>query len=127
MKRASAAGLRVSGLAAFMVAVAGSPAMPQDPDPMAILKAMSDYLASTEAFAFEYDTTLDVVTTEDQKIGLAASGTAVVARPDRIRATRAAGFAEVEIDGVRRRHPLGPRAKPRGFMRESVPRVPSTR
>jgi hypothetical protein len=97
MKQASAAGLRASGLAALMLAFTGPPAMAQEPDPMAILKGMSDYLASTAAFAFEYDTTLDVVTTDDQKIGLTASGTAVVARPDRIRATRSAGFAEVEM------------------------------
>jgi hypothetical protein len=71
--------------------------MAQDPDPSAVLKAMSDYLANTEAFAFEYDATLDVVTTEDQKLGLAASGTVAVARPDRLHATRAAGFADVEM------------------------------
>jgi hypothetical protein len=80
-----------------VLALAAPPAVAQDPDPTAILKAMSDYLAGAEAFAFDYDATLEVVTTDGQKIGLAASGTVAVARPDRIRATRTGGFADVEM------------------------------
>ena len=61
-----------------------------------IFKAMSDYLAAQTAFSFDYDSTLEVVTTDDQKLGLASSGSAAVERPDKLHATRAGGFASVE-------------------------------
>ena len=61
------------------------------------LKEMSDYMAAQKAFSFEYDTFLEVVTKEDQKLGLASSGTMAVNRPDKIRATRTGGFADVEF------------------------------
>lgn len=62
-----------------------------------ILKAMSDYLAAQDTIAFEYDATLEVVTKEEQKLGLASSGTVTLDRPDRIRATRASGFVDLEM------------------------------
>ena len=58
---------------------------------------MADYLAAQEAISFGYDATLDVVTPEDQKLGLAASGVVTLNRPDKIRATRSAGFADIEM------------------------------
>jgi hypothetical protein len=61
------------------------------------LKAMSDYMAGQQAFSFSYDTYLEVVTTENQKLGLASSGTMTVHRPDKLRATRTGGFADVEF------------------------------
>ena len=61
------------------------------------LKAMSDYMAAQKAFSFDYDASLEVVTKENQKLGLASSGTMTVSRPDKIRATRMGGFANVEF------------------------------
>jgi hypothetical protein len=61
------------------------------------LKAMSDYMAAQKAFSFDYDTYLEVVSKENQKLGLASSGTMTVNRPDKIRATRMGGFANVEF------------------------------
>ena len=61
------------------------------------LKAMSDYMAAQKAFSFDYDASLEVVTKENQKLGLASSGTMTVNRPDKIRATRMGGFANVEF------------------------------
>lgn len=61
------------------------------------LKAMSDYMAGQEAFSFDYDTSLEVVTTENQKLGLASSGSVTVNRPDKLRTTRTGGFADVEF------------------------------
>src|SRR5215470_7019922 len=62
-----------------------------------LLKAMSDYLAAQNVIALELDTTLEVVTREGQKLGLASSGTVTLNRPDKIRATRTGGFADVEL------------------------------
>ena len=44
-------------------------------DAKRLLKAMSDYLAAQNAISFGYDATLEVVTQDDQKLGLASSGT----------------------------------------------------
>ena len=62
-----------------------------------LLKASSDYMATQKAFSFDYDTYLEVVTEQKQKLGLASSGTMTVNRPDKIRATRHGGFADVEF------------------------------
>ena len=49
-----------------------------------ILKGMSDYLAAQKAISFKYDTNLEVVTKEHQKLLLASSGKMEVGRPDKI-------------------------------------------
>jgi hypothetical protein len=61
------------------------------------LKKMSDYLASQQVISFDYDSSLEVVTKEDQRIGLTSSGTVTLNRPDKLRATRAGGFVDVEM------------------------------
>lgn len=62
-----------------------------------LLKAMSDYLASQQAISFAYDTNLEVVTEDHQKLLLASSGKIELGRPDKLRATRMGGFANVEM------------------------------
>jgi hypothetical protein len=63
----------------------------------ALVKAMSDYMAAQKSISFEYDTSLEVVSADDQKLAIASSGTASIARPDKLRATRSGGFANVEL------------------------------
>ena len=58
---------------------------------------MSDYLAAQQAISFAMDSTLEVVTDQDQKLGLASSGTLTLKRPDKLHATRTGGFADVEM------------------------------
>ena len=60
------------------------------------LKAMSDYLAAQKAISLSYDTVFEVVSKESQKLQLATSGTIVLNRPDKIRATRKTGFSDTE-------------------------------
>ena len=62
-----------------------------------MLKAMSDYLAGQTAISFGFDSTLEVVTSEEQKLALASSGTLTLNRPDKIRVTRSGGFVDSEI------------------------------
>ena len=62
-----------------------------------LLKAMSDYLAAQESISFGFDTNLEVVTQDQQKLLLASSGTMDLRRPDKFRATRSGGFANVEM------------------------------
>jgi hypothetical protein len=66
-------------------------------DAKRLLKAMSDYMAAQKAISFEYDATLEVVTEDEQKLALASSGTVTLNRPDKVRATRSGGFADVEM------------------------------
>ena len=62
-----------------------------------MLKAMSDYLAGQTAISFGFDSTLEVVTSEEQKLALASSGTLTLNRPDKIRVARSGGFVDSEI------------------------------
>ncbi len=66
-------------------------------DAKRILKAMSDYMVAQKSISFAFDTTFEVVTTEDQILALASSGTVVLNRPDKIQATRSGGFADIEL------------------------------
>jgi hypothetical protein len=61
------------------------------------LKAMSDFLAAQKSLSVDFDTVFEVVTPNDQKLGLASSGTATLVRPDKIRVARSGGFADFEI------------------------------
>ena len=62
-----------------------------------IFKAMSDYMAAQQAISFDYDTSFEIVTTDDQKVALASSGSVTLSRPDKLRTTRTGGFADVEM------------------------------
>lgn len=66
-------------------------------DAKALLKAMSDYVSGQKAISFTYDSNIEIVTAELQKLTFASSGTASVNRPNKIRMTRTGGFADVEL------------------------------
>lgn len=66
-------------------------------DAKAIVKAMSEYMAAQQSFSIDYDTSLEVVTADKQKIQLASSGKIEVSRPDKLRVSRTGGFADVEF------------------------------
>jgi hypothetical protein len=57
-----------------------------------LLKAMSDYLAAQKSISFDYDSNLEIVTTQQQKVALASSGTLTLNRPDKLHATRTGGL-----------------------------------
>ncbi len=78
------------GMATFSVARA------DEKEAKSLLKAMSDYMAAQQAISFDYDANLEIVTADKQKLALASSGTVALARPDKIRAMRSGGFANVE-------------------------------
>ena len=87
-------------LAAFALIVglgASSAAIADDAEAKTLLKAMSDYPAAQKSISFQYDTDPEFVTKDLQKLGLASSGTVTLNRPDKIRATRTGGFADVEM------------------------------
>jgi hypothetical protein len=83
--------LAAAGAASISVAYA------DETQARSLLKAMSDYLAAQQAISFDYDSNLDIVTTQQQKVGLASSGTLSLHRPDKLHVTRTGGFANVEM------------------------------
>jgi hypothetical protein len=91
--RTAVAALALCGLAG----VTGTqPAAAADADPKQMFKAMTDYLAGQQAFSFNYDATLDIVTADMMKVGLASSGSLALQRPDKARMTRT-GVVDVEL------------------------------
>jgi hypothetical protein len=62
----------------------------------ALLKAMSDYVAGQKSISFSFDSDLEIVTKDKQKLALASSGTVTLNRPDRVHVTRHGGFADIE-------------------------------
>ncbi|KQV41737.1 MULTISPECIES: DUF2092 domain-containing protein [unclassified Rhizobium] len=91
LKTASVAIVLAMGLATVSDARAG------EEEAKALLKAMSDYLGAQKAISFAFDTNLEIVTKDHQKLLLASSGTIELGRPDKLRATRFGGFANVEM------------------------------
>jgi len=82
---------------ALAAALTGTVAYANEADAKRLLQAMSDYLAAQKAISFDFDTNLEIVSTEQQKIGLANSGTLTLNRPDKLHVTRKGGFANMEI------------------------------
>ncbi len=88
---------RVSAIALLTLSLGTAAASAQDDPTETLLRAMTDYLAAQDALAFSYDSSLDIITTEGQKLTLAASGEVHLARPDRFAATRQGGFADATM------------------------------
>ena len=90
--------LAAASTAAMILAIGwGAPATADDAEAKSMLKAMSDYMAAESSISFGYDTNVEVVTKDHQKLLFASSGTIHLNRPDKIRATRSGGFANVEM------------------------------
>jgi hypothetical protein len=62
-----------------------------------ILKAMSDYLAAQKIISLTFDSDIEVITPDLEKIQFTNSGTLLLHRPNEIRVTRTGGYADVEL------------------------------
>jgi hypothetical protein len=84
-----------------MLGIAGSATVSSgradEADAKRLFKAMSDYLGAQKAISFDYDVNFELVSTQQQKIALASSGTVTLNRPDKVHLTRTGGFANVEM------------------------------
>ena len=88
--------LWVIGFVAIAAAASPSIARADEAFAKSRLKAMSDYVGAQKAISFDYDANLEVVSQDNQKVGLASSGKMTIGRPDRIHGTRKGGFADIE-------------------------------
>jgi hypothetical protein len=82
-------------LAAFIFIAPSSQAQSDDEDK--ILKALSAYLASQKNISLSFDSDVEVITPDVQKIQFASSGHLQMSRPDKLRASRTGGYADVEL------------------------------
>jgi len=94
--------IKIWGTALVVAATVGAAHAPaaraDEANAKSLVKAMSDYLAAQKAISFDFDSNLEIITKENQKLGLASSGSLTLNRPDKIHATRTGGFASVEMD-----------------------------
>src|SRR6266446_3252205 len=74
-----------------------SPTASAGDDAAQILKAMSDYLASQKTISLTFDSDVEVITPEVEKIQFASSGKMLLSRPDKLRVSRTGGYADGEI------------------------------
>ena len=82
---------------AATVAAAPARAKPQGDDAKSILKAMADYVGSQKTIELTFDSDIEVITPELEKIQFTNSGEALLSRPDKLRAHRVSGHADVEM------------------------------
>jgi hypothetical protein len=89
---------RIAALAfTLTAAMAISPvAKAGETEAKALLKGMTDYVLAQKTISFSYDVNFEIVSKDHQKLTLASSGKVDLARPDKIRATRSGGFADLE-------------------------------
>jgi hypothetical protein len=99
----ASAGRRILGwltpliVVVMTTALSSAPARAQGNDATRILKAMSDFIASQKSVSITFDADIEVITPDVQKIQFANSGTVLMTRPDKLRATRTGGYADVEL------------------------------
>ena len=58
---------------------------------------MSDYVGSQKSISATFDSDIEVITPDLQKIQFASSGQVQLSRPDKIRIRRTGGYADVEL------------------------------
>jgi hypothetical protein len=69
----------------------------QGSDAKSILKAMSDYVSSQKTIELAFDSDIEVITPQLEKIQFTNSGEALLSRPDKLRAHRVGGYADVAL------------------------------
>jgi len=81
--------------AALLLAVPG--AWAQAGDAKVMLKAMSDYVGRQKTIELSFDSDIEVITPSLEKIQFTNSGEALLQRPNKLRAHRVGGYADVAL------------------------------
>jgi len=61
------------------------------------LKAMTDYVGSQKTIELSFDSDIEIITPQLEKIQFTNSGEVLLNRPDKLRAHRVGGYADVEL------------------------------
>jgi hypothetical protein len=92
--RAALAGCSLLAMTVLFTPVAHAE---KNEDAVKVLKAMSDYIAGQKTLSVSFDSDVEVITSELQKVQFTSSGQVQLSRPDKLRATRTGGYTDVEI------------------------------
>ena len=84
-------------LAMALVGVAPMASAASADDAKAILKSMSDYVGSQQAIDLTFDSDIEVITPNLEKLQFASSGELSLNRPNQLRARRTGGYADVSL------------------------------
>ena len=84
-------------LAFAMLFVAAEGVLAQEHDAKAILRSMSDYVRSQKTVELTFDSDIEVITPQMEKIQFTNSGEALLIRPDKLRAHRVGGYSDVTL------------------------------
>ena len=79
----------------LMLSMAGT-ARAED-DAAKILKASTDYVAAQKSISATFDSDIEAITPDLQKIQFTSSGQMKLSRPDKLRIRRTGGYADVEL------------------------------
>ena len=66
-------------------------------DAAKFLKAMTDYTAAQKSISATFDSDIEVVTPELEKIQFTSSGKLQLTRPDKLRISRTGGYTDVQL------------------------------
>lgn len=77
--------------------IAGQGVQAQEDQARSILKAMSDYVGSQKTIGLTFDSDIEVITPQLEKIQFTNSGKALLNRPNKLRAHRVGGYSDVEL------------------------------
>ncbi|MCP4285707.1 MAG: DUF2092 domain-containing protein [Gammaproteobacteria bacterium] len=69
----------------------------QENDARSILKSMADYVSSQQTIELTFDSDIEVITPQLEKIQFTNSGEALLSRPDKLRALRMGGYSDVAL------------------------------
>lgn len=92
-RRAFARGFLVALALLMVVPIASA----SEEEAKAILKSMSDFVGSQQAIDLEFDSDIEVITPKLEKLQFASSGKLSLSRPDKLRARRTGGYADVSL------------------------------
>lgn len=96
MKRTLAFALGVLLLVPALAYAQKDPA-PQLTGAKAILKSMSDWMGAQKSLELTFDSDIEIITPQLEKIQFTNSGSMVLVRPDKLRGHRVGGYADVEL------------------------------
>ena len=94
--RAASRSLMRISVASVCLAALVMPALAED-DAAKILKAMTDYTAGLKSISATFDSDIEVITPDLQKLQFASSGQIRLERPDKLRIKRTGGYTDVEM------------------------------
>ncbi|MCU0579921.1 MAG: DUF2092 domain-containing protein [Desulfobacterota bacterium] len=89
--------LILAALLAAIMAAAPAGAQTQGNEAKSILKAMADYVGGQKTIQLTFDSAIEVITPQLEKIQFTNSGGALLRRPEKLRAFRTGGYADVEL------------------------------